>query len=88
MDALVGIVEAMDRLRTELTQRIDAMVTRHEHAAEIRRIDTALSELRAEIAGHEAQRRADRRWIITAGTAIVTTAVALAAVITTWVGGG
>lgn len=56
-DPILSAVEATTRqvadLRTELTTRLDQMVTRREHDAEVRRIDADHERTRANLATHE-----------------------------------
>lgn len=110
-------------LRVDLTNRLDAMVTRREHDAETRRIDAEIASNRAAaeanrkaLEDHEAEataqwrsvagqieqaeqrrqdaaeaaaerRKADRRFIATWSTTAVGVGIALATLVTRWIGG-
>lgn len=106
--ATLAAIDRVDRsvqsLRTDLSLRVDQMVTRKEHESEVRRLDAEAQATRKALADHEteagkrldgiseqiadgekrrqdaknaaeAQRKADRRWLI----GIVLTAIAVAA---------
>lgn len=58
-DPTLAAVERVDRnvrdMRVELSGRMDAMVTRREHQAEVRRIDADAQAAREALARHEAE---------------------------------
>jgi hypothetical protein len=61
LDAVNAVRGDLAGLRTELTGRMDAMVTRREHEAEVRRIDSDAQRTREQLIRHEqdANRRLD-----------------------------
>lgn len=61
LDAVNGVRSDVKDLRDELTGRLDAMVTRREHEAEVRRIDSEAQRTREQLVQHE--RDADRRLV-------------------------
>ncbi|KZM34555.1 hypothetical protein [Oerskovia enterophila] len=61
LDAVNAVRGDVKGLRDELTIRLDAMVTRREHEAEVRRIDSEAQRTREQLMQHE--READRRLV-------------------------
>lgn len=57
--AIAGVSQDVRDLRVDLTGRLDQMVTRNEHLAEIRRIDAEAARTRDALSAHETQ--ADHR---------------------------
>lgn len=57
--AIAGVSQDVRDLRVDLTGRLDQMVTRNEHLAEVRRIDAEAARTRDALAAHETQ--ADHR---------------------------
>lgn len=53
--AVHGVAEDLRGLRVELTGRMDQMVTRREHEAEVKRIDAEAARTRDALAAHQAQ---------------------------------
>lgn len=74
--AVHGVAEDLRGLRVELTGRMDQMVTRREHEAEVRRIDSEAARVRDALdvhvtssdrdrAAQAERRRTDRRFQVT-----------------------
>jgi len=53
LDAIGAVRVQVADLRTELTTRLDTMVTRREHDAEVRRLDAEATRTREALARHE-----------------------------------
>ena len=53
LSAIAGVAQDVRDLRTDITGRLDQMVTRREHVAEIKRLDEADKGQRDALARHE-----------------------------------